>query len=371
MKRLCALLSLFLVLAPIVYSQSSQSGGASTVQFKVVLVWANGSGFADKQDVQGMPGVQGTSRDSAGQPISGNAVSNMAIRIAVQNDMGQTIAENSPSSQGDATFTVIGTVRNAQGLTQDISYRVRVYGSDIEEENLENVTPAGADRVLTVRIRRRGGDKNTSTDAVVSANALKIPKKAEKEFDRGDKALEKKNYQEAHAHFQKAIDLYPSYDVAYNGLGATLVQSGDLDSARAAFEKSVQVNDKFAPGYRNLAMIAASKKDFINAASLLERSLALEPMNVEALSRLAQFDYVLGKDTAVPELARRLHSLPHEGQQLAHFAAASSLERMNKPDEAIGEYTLFLKEAPDDKLAAAAKTGIARCREKLNEATTQ
>ncbi len=372
MKRLYASFSLLLVLAPFIYSQAPARGGSSTVQFKVILVWANGGSFSDKQDVKGMPGVQGTSRDSAGQPISGNSVSNMAIRIAVQNDMGQTIAEDSPSSQGDATFTVVGSVRNAQGLTQDVSYRVRVYGVAIEEENIENVTPAEADRVLTIRIRRKGEENNPAGGGMVSANTLKIPKKAEKEFDRGDKALEKKNYPEARDHYQKAIDLYPSYDMAYNGLGATLAQMGNIDGARAAFEKSIQVNSKFAPGYRNLAQIAARDKDYVKAAGLLEQSLVLEPLNPEALSRLAQFDYILGKDTAVPELARKLHSLPHSGQAMAHFAAAASLERMNKPDEAIGEYTLFLKEAsPENTLLSAAKTAITRCREKLNEATTQ
>lgn len=361
MKRLCGLLSLVLILAPFLYPQ------ATSVQFKVMLVWADGGGFSDKQDVAGMPGVQGTRRDDAGQPIRGNAVSNMAIRIAVLNDMGQTIAETSPSSQGDANFTVIGTVRNPQGLTQDISYRVRVYGSDIEEENIENVVPAEGDRMLTVRIHRKG-EQNKTAGGVVSAVTLKIPKKAEKEFDRGDKALEKKDYPLAREHYQKAIELYPSYDMAYNGLGATLVQTGDLAGAQNAFEKSIQVNDKFAPGYRNLAQIAAHDNDYLKAAGLLEKSLSLEPLNPEALSRLAQFDYILGKDTAVPELVRKMHSLPHPGQAMAHFAAAASLERMNKPDEAIGEYTLFLKEAsPENTLLSAAKAAIARCREKLNE----
>jgi len=371
MKRLCVLLSLAVLLTPLAFSQG-QRAGVTTVQFKVILVWASGGGFSDKQDVEGMPGVQGTSRDAAGQPMSGNSVSNMAIRIAVQNDMGQTIAENSPSSQGDATFTVIGTVRNAQGLTQDVSYRVRVYGADIEEENIENVTPAEADRVLTVRIHRKGEENKAAAGGLVSANTLKIPKKAEKELNRGDKALEKKNYQEARDHFQKAIDFYPSYDVAFNSLGATLIQMGDMNGARNAFEKSIQVNNKFAPGYRNLAQLAAHDNDYVKAANLLEQSLSLEPLNPEALSRLAQFDYILGKDTAVPELARKLHALPHSGQAMAHFAAAASLERMNKPDEAIGEYTLFLKEAaPENTLLSAAKAAIARCREKLNEATTQ
>ncbi len=366
MKLLCRLLFLLVVL----FTQAAFSQSVQTVQFKVVLVWAAGGGFSDKQDVTGMPGVQGTSRDSAGQPISGNSVMNMAIRIAVLNDMGQAVAESSPSSEGEANFNVIGSITNSRGLKQDVTYRVRVYGGGIEEENIENVDPAGGDRLLTVRIRRKG-EKSEVGAGVVSANALKIPGKAEKEFNRGSKDLEAKKLPEAQQHFQKAIEFYPKYDAAYNGLGATLVAMGDIEGGRKAFEKSVEVNDKFASGFRNLAMIAAQQKDFLKASTLLERSLSLEPMNVEALSRLAQYDYVLGKDTEVPDLARKVHSLPHKGQELAHYAAASSLERLNKPDEAIGEYTLFLKEAPDSRLAASAKTGIERCRQKLNEPTTQ
>ena len=367
MKRLCVLFALLALIIPPALSQSAQN-----VQFKVTLVWANGDRLTDKQDVKGMPGVQGSSRDAGGQPIRGDAVSNMSIRIAVLNDVGQTVTETSPTSQGDATFTVVGGVKNAQGQTIPVTFRVRVYGADIEEENIENVVPAEGDRMLTVRIRRKGENNNPSGGGVVSANALRIPRKAEKEFDRGDKALIKKSYEEARAYFQKAIVLYPSYDEAYNGLGATLVQMGDIDAAQKAFQKSIQVNDKYAPGYRNLALIAARNKDFVQASSLLQHSLTLEPLNVEALSRLAQFDYILGKDTEVPDLVHKLHSIPHDGQALAHFAAASSLERMSKPDEAIGEYTLFLKEASaDNKLDDDAKAGIERCRQKLNVPTTQ
>ncbi len=366
MKRLCALLPLLALLSLPAFSQAVQN-----VQFKVILVWANGDTFADKQDTKGMPQMQGTNRDAGGQPIRGDAVTNMTIRIAVLNDMGQTIAETSPTSQGDASFNVVGAVMNGQGQMIPVTYGVRVYGTDIEEAIVENVVPAQGDRMLTVSIRRKGEAK-TRGGGLVSANTLKIPKKAEKEFNRGDKAFEKKNYPEAINHFRKAIELYPSYDVAYNELGATLAQMGNADEARAAFEKSIQVNSKFAPGYRNLAQIAARDKDYVKAASLLEQSLALEPLNPEALSRLAQFDYILGKDTAVPELARKLHSLPHPGQAMAHFAAAASLERMNKPDDAIGEYVLFLQEAsPENTLLSAAKTAIARCREKLNEANSQ
>jgi len=366
MRQLRWLSVLLALLAPICIGQSTQM-----VQFKVILLWSNGSSFGDKQDVSGMPGVQGTSREGgSGQPVTGNSVSNMSIRIAILNDVGQTIAEASPSSQGDATFNVIAAVTNNRGLRQSAIYRVRVTGSGIEEENIENVEPGSQDRVLTVKIRRKG-EKGEPGGGVISADSLKIPKKAEKEYERGNKALEDKKLPEAKDHFERAVALYPQYDVAYNGLGATLLQLGDVPGGQQAFEKSIQVNDKFAGGYRNLALIAAQQKDFVKAAAYLEKSLSLEPLNPDALSRLCQFDYILGKDTAVPELAKKVHSVPHTGQELAHFAAASSLERMNKPDEAIGEYTLFLKEAPQSNLAPNAKAGIERCRQKLNEPTTQ
>jgi len=318
-----------------------------------------------------MPCVQGTSRDTGSTaPVRGNSVSNMSIRIQVRNDMGQVVAESSPSSQGDATFTLVASVTNVRGVKEDVVYRVRIYGPDIEEENIENVDPGGGDRFLNITIRRKG--EKHGQGGVVSANSLKIPGKAEKEFTRGTKALDEKKLPEAREHFEKAIELYPSYDLAYNGLGATLIEMKDIEGARTAFKKAIQVNDKFAGGYRNLARISAGDKDYATAVDLLQRSLALEPLNPEAPSRLCQFDYLLGKDTEVPELARKLHSLPHDGMELAHYAAASSLERMNKPDEAIGEYTLFLKEAPaGSNLVTTAKDSIERCRQKLNEPTAQ
>lgn len=367
MKRLCVLVGMLALLVPLTFSQATQN-----VQFKVTLVWANGDTFADKHDTKGMPDLQGRTGDTGGEPVHGNAVTNMSIRIAVLNDMGQTVTETSPTSEGTADFTVVGSVMNGQGQWIPITYGVRVYGSGIEEQIVENVVPAQGDRLLTVTIRHKGEAKNATGGGLVSANTLRVPKKAEKELDRGDKAFEKKLYPQARDHYQKAIDLYPSYDVAYNELGATLIQTGDIIGAQKAFEKSIQVNDKYAPGYRNLAIIAARDKDYVKAATLLQQSLALEPLNPEALSRLAQFDYILGKDTAVPELVSKMHSLPHPGQAMAHFAAAASLERMMKPDLAIGEYTLFLKEAsPDNTLLSAAKAAISRCREKLNEPTTQ
>ena len=121
MKRLGILFALLTLLVPPAFSQAIQG-----VQFKVTLVWANGDRLSDKQDVKGMPGVQGSSRDAGGQPIRGDAVSNMAIRIAVLNDVGQTVAETSPTSQGDATFTVVGGFKNSQGHCIAVTFRVVV-----------------------------------------------------------------------------------------------------------------------------------------------------------------------------------------------------------------------------------------------------
>ena len=104
------------------------------------------------------------------------------------------------------------------------------------EENIEGVDPASGDRFLSITIRKKG-EKRGQGGGVVSANALKIPGKAEKEYTRGNKALDDKKLPEAIEHFQKAIDLYPKYDLAYNGLGATLVEMKDI-TARARHSRN-------------------------------------------------------------------------------------------------------------------------------------
>jgi Tfp pilus assembly protein PilF len=58
-----------------------------------------------------------------------------------------------------------------------------------------------------------------------SAARVKVPAKAEAEFRNASGALEKKDYAEATRRFRAAIAIYPDYDLAYNGLGSTSIET--------------------------------------------------------------------------------------------------------------------------------------------------
>lgn len=360
-KRRASFLLLMLLLVPYALCQS----GAQMVQMRVSIVWSDGTHFGDTSQVN-LPNAGSSERHSAGgQAVTGNTVTNLAIRIQVIASSGGTIAEASPDGEGNAVFSVEGAIQSGNTI-EFPAYNIRVFGPDIDETWAERVRPGQGDSMVTIHIHRKGGKKGPG--GMVSVAALKIPGKAQKQFERGQKALLKNKYSAAHDYFQKAISIYPQYDAAYNALGVTLMKLNDPKGGRAAFENAIRINDKFAPAYVNLARVLGGEQQYDAAANALHRSLSIEPLNPEALSMLCQYDVLRGSYAEVPGLAQKLHSVPHDGQALGHFAAGNALEHLNRPSEAIFEYMLFLKEAPTDRLAANAKNAVERLRGQTSQA---
>jgi len=336
---------------------ASLSFSQTTVDMRVTLEWSRGRGPQDS----GMPGVANRG-SSIGESHGMDAATSRQITIRVIADSGQTIAEASPDTQGTATFTVTGQVVSDKGNRFYPVYRIRVFGSNIDEAWADNVQPGLGDRMVTIRIHAKG-EKPADTGkggAMISAATLAVPPKAEREFDKGNQALTDGKLPEARKHFEAAIALYPQYDTAYNNLGVTLMKSGDAVAGKQAFEKALAVNDKFARAYVNLARIAMQEKSYAEASALLKKAISSEPLNAEALSMLAQASYLTGDYDVAVESARRMHDVPHPGLALGHFAAAGSLEKLNRPAEAVVEYQLFLQEAPQSPLAEDARRAIAR-----------
>ncbi len=366
-KRFLALAAGFLVLVLAGHAQTQSA------EMRITVLWADGHRLNDKpeNDVQGMPGASNSNTGGAGERVSGNAIANMDIRVMLLNEDGSTVADSSPDSEGMVKFTVTGSVRNpSTGATIYPAYRLRVRGSYIEEQYVDNLQPGLADRMVTVEIHRKG-EKASAGGGLVSVAKLKIPRKAEKQFERGQKALAKDRLPEARIAFERAVAIYPKYDAAFNSLGVVRMKLGDSAGGRKAFEQALAANDKYAPAYVNMARLAALDKHYEEAANFLSRSLALEPLNPEALSMLCQFDVIQNKYDEVPALAQKMHSVPHDGQALGHYAAATALEHLNRPSEAVYEYMLFMKEDPTSKLADDARTRVDNLQQQLKQANAQ
>jgi tetratricopeptide (TPR) repeat protein len=267
------------------------------------------------------------------------------IRVQLSNSTGVPISETFTRGEGEARFTGV----------EPGSYRLRVTGIDIDDKVSDHsfsIHPRQMTHIEFIRVRLRpGNDTPTSTQGHISATALNVPSKAESEFDKGVVALRKQNLPEAQKRFHRALEIYPRYAAAYNNLGVIAMQEGKVEEGRDFFERAVKADEQYAPPYLNLAK-AVAPKSYPDAQKLLHKAASLDPTNIEVLALLAMLDYETNQLPQALTNARRVHDMPgHERFAFAHYVAGRTLESQNLPQEAILEYQLFLKEAPQSPTA--------------------
>jgi TolA-binding protein len=248
---------------------------------------------------------------------------------------------------------------------QQTGKRLRIYGPGIKEYE-EALDIESMEFRKNVNVVVRSDPSGVPTSGIpanlgsVASSRLRVPNKAEKEFQKGKDAGDRKDWPEATKRFQAAIAVYPDYDLAYNGLGQALASNGDLKGARSAFEKAIQLNDNFAAAYRNLAKLSLSEHKFDEMDGLLTRSLSADPLNAWALAYAAYAELQLHKfDDAITH-ARKAHSVKHDGLASVHIVAARALEEKQAPSEALEEYRLYLQEDANGRDADRAHKAITR-----------
>lgn len=239
------------------------------------------------------------------------------------------------------------------------AHRIRIYGGDIDPYETEfEITPVETSHRENFLVKRKLGGAGPG---FVPAVRLKIPDDARKEFENGSKALTEKNWEYARKSFQAAIDLYPDYDLAYNGLGVASSQMNNATAARQAFRKAVELNDKFAEAQRNLARFLIAEHNYQETASLLNQSLAVEPANAWALNNAAYAELQLHRFKQAAEHAQRVHGLPHDGTLAnCHAIAAYALDALGQHQNAIAQWKEYLQEAPKGPNAKRAQEEVQR-----------
>lgn len=276
------------------------------------------------------------------------------VTVQLMDALGSSsaLSERNTDSSGQADF---------QSFTG--THRIRIYGPQIEEYNGEfDISPNESFHLERVDVIRKKENSVTSTASTTTVPAvrLNIPDNARKEFEKGSRAMEEKKWAEGRQHFQAAVDIYPAYDLAYNGLGVACSRLSDTPAARQAFLKAIKQNDKFAEAQRNLARILMSERDYQEAASLLNRSLMVEPNNAWGLTNVAYAELQLHRFKEAADHALHVHRLPHDGLANAHVIAAHALEALGQGQQAAEQWKLYLGEDPKGPNAQRAREAISR-----------
>src|SRR6202007_481258 len=105
------------------------------------------------------------------------------------------------------------------------------------------------------------------------------PPKAKKEYEKGQALARKQQWDEAQQKFEKAVEVYPKYAVAWYELAQVQLEKNDPEAAKQSFRKSAAADPGFISPYEALAEIAMRQKRWQDLVDSTGELLKLNPVS--------------------------------------------------------------------------------------------
>jgi len=185
--------------------------------------------------------------------------------------------------------------------------------------------------------------------SVTSANA---PGGARKAFEKGRDQEQKEKWEDAEKSFEKAVELYPKYAVAWYELGRIQQKNNDLPAAKSSFQNAVTADATYVNPYDGLANIAARSKQCQELVDITSKLVSLNSVgfpNAWFLKSVGHFylqDYPSAEKSArqglkvdeahnVPKLEYVLGMVLTQERQYAEAAQhmRAFIQRSKKPED--------------------------------------
>lgn len=117
-----------------------------------------------------------------------------------------------------------------------------------------------------------------AVDGAVSAllTAMDLADEPQGHYYLGRQTMHQKKFEEAAAHFKRALELEPGFLDAWNGMSVNLAHNGQVDDAILLAKGIVEAHPEYGPAYYNLAWwLAIEKKEPEAARPYYEKALEL------------------------------------------------------------------------------------------------
>lgn len=157
------------------------------------------------------------------------------------------------------------------------------------------------------------------------------------------------NIEAAMSLYQKAIELDPSYTIAYNDLGIIYEAQGWLGRAEASYLRAIKLDPNFLSAYSNLALLYENKNDLEKAYLYWKKRVELgssdDPWTQKARKRVDEITQ------AIPALLIKETAEKKRLKVKSHLQAANELYNKAEYQKSIEELNLALSLAPEDQEA--------------------
>jgi tetratricopeptide (TPR) repeat protein len=278
------------------------------------------------------------------------------LRVELISPLGGVADMRTTDGNGGATFDGVSSGR----------FQVQVSGPDVETTKSEIFETGGSQggpyitEHVEVRLTNTAGGEVGGAAVVVI-----VPEAAQKEFKLGLKEMDKKHWEEAKDHFQKATAAFPKYADAFNNLALAEIQLKDGKNAVESFRSATQIDPTLQQANLYLGQFYYENKQYKEAEPYLLRSAADQPKSAQTLTALANAQLQNGETELALTNARKVPSLPnHQQFAISHLIVAQALTGKHQDDEIAKEYEKYLKEAPDSPLAPRVRDALAKLKPK-------
>lgn len=238
-------------------ASSTPLGGAVFLTGKVVL--DDGSELTESANIVTL--CRSIKRVETHTDSHGGFSFQMGNRNASQNSDG--------ISDADSTWTGPSGARAPQRDWRDCEIQATLPGYISELVPLSARMNGGENNDIGRLVLRRMQHVEGTSISVTSAAA---PGNARKAFDKGREQEQKGKWEDAEKSFQKAVEAYPKYAVAWYELGKIQQRNNDLAAAKTSFQNAVAADSTYINPYDGLAAIAARGRqwqDLIDATTKL------------------------------------------------------------------------------------------------------
>jgi tetratricopeptide (TPR) repeat protein len=325
----------------------------------LLLVVLSLASVAQQKTTMGSASASGTTTVTVRVTYEQNHRPAPGLRVDLISPFGGMADIRTSDGNGSASFQGVSGGR----------YRVRISGPDIQTTESENFDVGGSQggpyvtENVQVRLTPTAG-----SEAHGPALALIVPEAAKQEFKLGSKEMDKKHWQEAKDHFQKATVAFPKYAEAFNSLALVELQLKEGQAAVESFRTATQIDASLQQANLYLGQFYYENMQYKEAEPYLLRAAADQPKSAQILTALANTELQNGEADLSLANARKVPSLPdHKQFAISHLIAAQALTGKGQDDQVAKEYEMYLKEAPDSALAPRVKDALAKLKSKQGE----
>jgi tetratricopeptide (TPR) repeat protein len=271
------------------------------------------------------------------------------VRGWVVNAQGQPVADVTVEIRDLRGLEMGGSFTNQRGaFVIDIAAEPGEYivlAATPSQSNEERITLVQPDLQVRIALPAAAGScAPTLPGYSVSAAALRVPEKARKHLQSAQKEFSQGNLAAARQEIDRALQSDSRFAKAFAMRALIEVARKELRAAVQDAESAALIDPFDENAYLVLGTAHNALHEFEQAEKAEQRALSMSPNSWQAQLEMAKSLY--GQDQFV--LALRELDLLRRDFPDVHLVRGNVLTRLDRRTEAAEEFSMFLKEAPDD-----------------------